>query len=587
MTHDRQRLFAGILVAVSLAYLWTFVPRGWVPHDEGMLGEAAERVRLGNLPHVDYQEMYTGGLSLLHSLAFRVFGSDLLHLRWVLYGAAALGQILIYAILRRFAEPVGAAFASVLALTWSFPNYFASLPSWWVLLCAVACVWAFIRYTETELLRYAALAGLAAGLSIAFKQTGLYVLVALVMALLYGRGHRIVRIGMAVGGTGLAAVILRPALTSSESVYLMLPIVASGTLLAASRSREADTADAWTATRAVALAVLCAAVPLVALLVPYMTAARLETLVNGLFILPQKRLEFTRLPMTHAYFILAGVPCVALVTPFARRIRLSEAHTRVWLFGLSLVALAVIAAGLHRYAAYQLIWQSGRGFATLLPVVVSGLLLTRHDLDPKRGRILFGTTVMLAWASLVQFPFSGAIYFCYAAPLAVIAGAASARHFSPSNNPALAVWCAALTIFAVVTMNRGYLDSLGAWHQPMAFETRLDIPRAHLDVRADDAALYRRIAQLVSQHLGRGRLVAGPDSPEVYFLVDRLSPSGASFDFFSSELAGEDAAWTDAQVVVLNHRPGFSHAPSAALTSSVRHVFPSGETVGRFEVRWR
>src|SRR5687768_2461063 len=31
-----QRLFAAGLVGLSLAYLWAFVRRGWVPHDEGM-----------------------------------------------------------------------------------------------------------------------------------------------------------------------------------------------------------------------------------------------------------------------------------------------------------------------------------------------------------------------------------------------------------------------------------------------------------------------------------------------------------------------------------------------------------------------
>ncbi len=205
----QHELVGRLLVAVSLVYLWTFVPRGWVPHDEGMLGQSAERVMRGHMPHVDYEEPYTGGLSLLHAAAFRLLGVDLLHLRWVLFAGAALGQFLIYAILRKFLGSIAAAFASVLALTWSFPNYFASLPSWWVLLCAVACVWAFIQYTETESLRYAALAGVAAGLAIAFKQTGLYVLVALVMAFLYGRAHRVLRVVIAIAGVGLATAILQ------------------------------------------------------------------------------------------------------------------------------------------------------------------------------------------------------------------------------------------------------------------------------------------------------------------------------------------------------------------------------------------
>jgi hypothetical protein len=586
MMRDRQQAAGWLIVAASLVYLWTFVPRGWVPHDEGMLGQSAEHVMLGHMPHVDYEELYTGGLTVLHAAAFRVFGVDLVHLRWVLFAAVALGQLLIYVILRRSLEPVGAAFASALALTWSFPNYFASLPSWWVLLCALGCVWGFIRYVETESLRYAALAGLAAGLAIAFKQTGLYVLVALVMAFMYGRGARPLRAGIAVAGIGLAMAVMRSRIASTDALYLFLPIVACGAILVAAERRESD--DTPAALRAIALVVLCAALPLIVCVIPYVRSGHVGTLLNGLLVIPQRRLEFASLAMEHTYFILIGVPCVALVTPLARRLQISGRQARFITMGLSIVAAIVIAASVDRYAAYQLFWQSGRGFAALLPVAVSWLLFAGHDDDPNRGRVLFGTMVMLAWASLVQFPFSGAIYFCYTVPLAVIAGAASAKHFSSLKNPALVVWCAALIVFAVLTMNRGYLDSLGAWHQPMALDQKLDLPRAHLEMKPEEVAEYRRVTELVTAHVGNGELLAGPDSPEVYFLARRLNPSGVFFEFFSGGLAGEgDAAWTETSVVVLNHRPGFSPAPSERLSGSIRNLFPHGESVGRFEVRWR
>jgi hypothetical protein len=195
---------------------------------------------------------------------------------------------------------------------------------------------------------------------------------------------------------------------------------------------------------------------------------------------------------------------------------------------------------------------------------------------------------MLAWASLVQFPFSGAIYFCYAVPLAVIAGAASANHFSAPKTPALSVWCAALLVFAVLTMNRGYLDNLGAWHEPIAMDDELDLPRAHLSVKPEEAATYRRVVELATAHVGSGHLVAGPDAPEVYFLLNRLHPSGVFFDFFTGGVGGEDdETWSEARVVVLNHRPGFSPAPNERLVAEIRGLFPHGESVGKFEVRWR
>ena len=125
----------------------------------------------------------------MHAFVFKLAGIDLIYPRWLLFAGAVLAQFLVYLILSRYVQPIAAAIGAWLALGWSFPNYFAALPSWWLLVCALACVWAFLRYVETGLLRYAAAAGLAAGVSILIKQTGLYVLVALVMALLYGGGN--------------------------------------------------------------------------------------------------------------------------------------------------------------------------------------------------------------------------------------------------------------------------------------------------------------------------------------------------------------------------------------------------------------
>ena len=42
-----------------------------------------------------------------------------------------------------------------------------------------------------------------------------------------------------------------------------------------------------------------------------------------------------------------------------------------------------------------------------------------------------------------------------------------------------------------------------------------------------------------------------------------------------------------ANVVVVNHQAAFSPEPSSDLMSEIRKVFPTGESVGKFEVRWR
>src|SRR5262245_965948 len=120
-----ERRFAAAFLLLAVAYLAWFVPGGWIPHDEGMLGQTAEWVLKGGLPHVDYQEPYTGGLTWLYAGIFRVAGVDLINVRWVLFAAASVALIVVYATIRRFLSPTGSVLATWVALVWSFPNYFA------------------------------------------------------------------------------------------------------------------------------------------------------------------------------------------------------------------------------------------------------------------------------------------------------------------------------------------------------------------------------------------------------------------------------------------------------------------------------
>lgn len=594
-------LAGAILVAASLAYLSLFVPRGWIPHDEGMIGQSAHRVLSGELPHVDYEEPYTGGLALLHGLLFKVAGINLLYPRWLLFAGAALAQVFTYLILRRYLGPLAAAFCAWLALTWSFPNYFAALPSWWVLICAIACLWSFIRFVETGRLGYVASAGIAAGISILAKQTGLYVLIALTMALIYsgaqddhpaplsGR-YGAARLLVSLGALSIALMILRARFAPAELLYLLLPIAACSRLLLGPPAHASTRATRPTLVPVV-VALGAAAVPLLVFIAPYAIGEHLLRLATGLYVLPQKRLQFASFEMPPAYWIALGLPMVAAVLPFRWRVASvrfrTPARALLWT-----VAIAVPLASLYYAAPYQAIWQSSRAFAALLPVAACSLLLAKHVQDPKQRAVVFGCATMLAWASLVQFPFSAPIYFCYVTPLAVIAAVVVAGNTDALRRPILTASAAALLLFSVLSMNRGYVYNLGFEHDTYALNSPLDMPKASVEVSAHDAEVYRRTVSLISAHVGSGQLVAGPDCPEVYFLTGQFSPSGSLFDFFVDDIDARRGlndlpGWSTAQVVVLNHRRTFTPRLSSHLVKSVRAQFPQWTIAGPFEVRWR
>jgi dolichyl-phosphate-mannose-protein mannosyltransferase len=610
----REKLLGALVVIAALVYLIPFVPRGWVTHDEGMLGQSAERVLHGGIPHIDYEEMYTGGLSWLYAAVFKVTGVDLIHIRWTLFIGACVALWLVYAITRRYLRPIGAALAAWVALVWSFPNYFAGLPSWWLLICALVCLWTWIRYVETLQWRYVAIAGLAAGAAIAIKQTGLYLFVALVLAILFNGGRigafaqfaagldgdgstpgaaapstpaleQLGRWAAAVATVMFAFVILGRRIFGAEGLYLLAPALACAAALVFSQ-RASRSAGWHSPFGLVAVAAVAAALPLAVVVIPYLVRHQLWELVYGAVVLPQKRLALAKQPMLTVIMslILAG-PLLWLVYVEFRTRKMPRSAAMTVLTWTAAVLLPVHA--LWSMRSYQVIWHFARTAAAILPVAIASQLVAGRISDPGRRAVLFMAAAILAWTSFNQFPFAGPIYFCYSAPLVLIAAVAAINAEPTVRSDAMRPWTVFLLMFGVLSLNRGYLDGLGGEHIPVRLDTPLALPKAHLNVSNEDADMYQAILSRISEHRHGGELVAGPDCPEVYFLAGVTNSSGRLYDFLSGNVSDDADAWVKAEVVVVNHAPPFSPAPSQGVLTVLRREFAHGEQHGSFEIRWR
>ncbi len=591
----RDRLLGAAIVLAAIVYLVPFVPRGWVPHDEGMLGQSADRVLHGALPHADYEEAYTGGLTYAYATLFWFVGVDLVYVRWLLFVGSAGAVWLIYAVMRRQLPPLGAALATWVATTWSFPNYFAGLPSWWLLICALLELWAMIRSVETRKLRYLVLAAAAAGVAITIKQTGAYLVVALGLWVLYDGG--LVRCGSprrqyldtavrwvaGVSALIFAAVLLVPRLLAADGLYLYAPAATTALALFFPRHGDSEPAEGRSPLASAMLAGVVAAVPLALLLIPYTLRNHLGDLVTGALFLPQKRLAFASMLMPSAWWMLTAWPLLGLAVLTSRARRSSNAVTgAAW---IAAVALPVAAS--WNDESYQLIWQSARALAAVVPIVIVWLLVTGRVRDCRQRSVLFACAAVLAWTSINQYPFAAPIYFSYTAPLAVAAAVAAADVAGCLRTRAALPLATLLVLFAVLVQNRGDIHALGRLHAPAHFDTPLRLPRAHLRIGAEEAGVYRRLLATVFAHYRGGRLIAGPDCPEVYFLAGLQNPSGALFDFFSASRLDDAASWLKGEVVIINHGPEFSPVPSARLVAVLRGEFVQGEQIGRFEIRWR
>src|ERR1019366_9387 len=151
-------ILVGVWV-ISTVYVGANLKRGWVPHDEGTLGQSAERALNGELPNRDFDD-YTGGLTFVHALAFREFGINLASMRIVLFVFFVAWVPAIFYVASRFGSAYSAGAVTLLAVAWSVPNYPGPMPSWYNLFFATFGAAALFRYLEVGSRRWLLAAGI-------------------------------------------------------------------------------------------------------------------------------------------------------------------------------------------------------------------------------------------------------------------------------------------------------------------------------------------------------------------------------------------------------------------------------------------
>jgi hypothetical protein len=591
------------LVAASVAYLAWHLGRGWIPHDDGALALSAERVMRGELPHRDFDEIYTGGLAYLDALAFGLLGTTLISLRWELLAVFAAWIPALFFVARKFLPPVAAAGVALLAVTWSVPNYHVPMPSWYNLFLATFGLAALLRHVDDPRARWLFAAGLCGGLSFLVKSIGLYYVAGAALFLVL-RAHRM---ACEAGGNPRRSVMY-PAFVSvmtacfvaalvvlvhtqagpSEIFHHVLP----GVLLAGWLIREewaacgaGDSARFAALLRLLGPFVAGLALPIALFLVPYAMSGSIGAFLHGVFVAPTLRLGFATFPMPPLWTALAVLPLAALMFG-ARGIQVRARDAAV----LAIAAGAIVLASGDYDGVYRFVWWSMRNALPVIAAATAWLLLTSRADAPAEQR-LFAVVAVAATCSLVQFPFGIDIYFCYVAPLVILAGAALATRLrvAPAVLAILIVFYAG---FALFRLNTASIYYLGARYSPYPEVQPLQAQRAR-GIRVEQRHAYvDRIAALLQEH-GKGRFIwASPDSPHLYFLAGFSNPTRSLFEFLD-EAPMDDAATLrmleerGITAVALNTRPQFSPPMRASLYRELVGRYPHSEDAGPYQVRWR
>jgi len=604
---------AGVM-SLTAAYLGPMMRTGWVPFDEGTLAQSAHRILLGQLPHRDFDEVYTGGLSFLHAAAFRILGEDLVSLRVVLFAAILVAVPACYYIASRFAPPIVAAGISIAALFASFPSYPAGMPSWYNLILALIGCAALLRYLEVGTKRWIFAAGVCGGLSILVKIVGLFFVAAATVFLIFhsfsgggpaakasSSGSRAARM---ISLTAIAAFAMAPCWIvgrsskhASELIELAVPIliicVAVGVEVWRAAARQSGSPSLKQLASIAWPLALGVGIPLACFVVPYADSHALVALFRGVIVLPQKRVEWASEPAPPISGLFLGVPVLYLT--LSRR--LSTGQLR-WYDSLLIISaeVALVAWSEFNLMLAASLWGMIR-MSGPLAIAAGAVILMRRprvgDGSALRRNQLCLFAAAAAWCALVQFPTASYQYFLYVLPLFVFLLTALAVNRG-TLSPIIAL-PSLVAFIALALMLRPVFVAGGGSHvvlksgQPGA---TLDIDRGGLVVLKDERNEYVRLVATIQVHSRSSFIYVSPDAPEVYFLARRENPTRTLFDFFDDPLDRTNRVLStirdrNVEVVVINKAPRFSGAMPPALYDSLETLFVQKAVIGTFEVRWR
>ncbi|MFM7056855.1 MAG: hypothetical protein ACKO2P_08020 [Planctomycetota bacterium] len=551
----------------------------WFPQDEGQVGQAAERFLGGEWPHRDFDDMYTGLLTVLHAASFLVLGVRTESTRWMLLVACIPFLLGVYRVSRRWLSHPGAGGMVILCGFWSVRLNPESLPSWYILFLTVWLLDALLRFSETGRLRSVFTAGLFAGTAILFKITGIYLIAAGVLFLMdceqRGCPHG-ARRSLAFSAWNILCVLVyllaasrlwSPSDPVMSALHLTIPALLPGIAVLSGEWRFGRGAGLkrlgnWLRLQ---LSFLCgAALPLMCWLLLYFQRGALQDLYEGVVLLPQRRLEFAGAAFPGlSGFLLAGVAGTIVFAGFRRAAapetgRLWSGQGRLFPILLPLLLLALgcwsdqgrlvcfqIVRNLGPYVAVALLALSHlNGGRPAVEVRVSGGRSADAggpaENSVRESSRAFAVATTLVMGSMVQFPFALDHYFLYVAPLvflgsglvlAMAAPAAKQEVWGPLQGLVLGLCLFAFPGLTSVVPLGGVI----AGSQRFA-SLPLQLDRCGLTVERSLGSVYQRLVETIRRHTGVGEaILAGPDSPEVYFLSARRNPTRVFYEFFRPE----------------------------------------------------
>jgi hypothetical protein len=594
-----------VVLVVAGIYAGVHIGRGWVAADDGTLSQSALRVMQGQLPHRDFGEIYTGGLSFIHAMAFRAFGVNLMSLRICVFLFFLAWLPAVYYVALRFTSAIGAGAITLLAVAWSYPNYPAAMPSWYNLFFATFGAAALLRYLEVRTRRWVLVAGVCGGLSILMKVIGAYYIAGVLLFLAFleqsesseesaeGESsknswpYRVFSVGALLLFLATLVNVLRARLGMPELYQFVLPsAVVVGLILLGERSVRAGTGQRFRTMFRTLIPFLYGLVsPVIVFLLPYAWSGEVWKFLFGVTSSAISR--SVDLAVTRPVGIEKVMFVLPLVGVLAAAMYWDKFQGKAIAVALGLGAIVIVVRATQSFAIVSGIWWS---VAALTPIAVllGAVVVWARRKPGERTRVERQQVVLLislaATCSLVQFPFAAPIYLSYAVPLTLLALVAIVSTGKTQRATyALTSVVGVYLAFGVVSLVPRYIYEIT---YVVGHMDAMQGPRAG-GLKIDGAAFFDDLSRFLRVHSPNGLMFAGNDCPELYFLSGLTNVThddgGASPEEILKAIQSDDL-----NLVVLNESPYF---PGARMVPEVRaevtRRFPHTRRFGIFQVFWK
>jgi hypothetical protein len=546
----------------SAAILWHFHDRFWYPSDEGIYANQAERIAAGETLNVDVQDVHAGYGTFVNAAALRLFGNDLLSLRYPLIAAAFLQSCIAFALLRRrsvLLAATGTAATTALGVV----QFLNPTPNWYCLTLAFILAHWMVAFPHNGPRRLIG-AGFLVGLIALFRQPS---------GVLMGIAVVVVALLDAPGTPPRAGWLARPVLGLALLLTVALLVLAGQT-----EPTGLVMFALWPA------AILVAAIPRVRA-TNGQTAAALLQIAAGVFI--------AAVPLV-LYLISHGSAATWFEDTVMSALHVSDIAQDLghppWFAALTLAAIDQVVRSLDlQKIANGLYW-------IVLPLLsaLNGVLTIRA-LRRDRDSAGLAIPVLAAFYSLIVLHMQNPIYLYFTVGLTLTAVLWTVGH---SRLAVRGVWACLTILLTVVAVGshaaqpytRTPIELLAGQRTDLVIDD-CSLPRCGLRLNPASVEPYRKLVALIQKEVPPGSPIAAfPSDAQLYFLADRRNP----FRFYNSAMGVLDAAgvehtlaiiWREApRIITFRPSDKYNGATTQAVMARVRNSYELVSTIDGVEV---